>query len=321
MTKEFLPLGITILDINTPLTVPYTLKVPSSPLRFTKFLVNSFIDDNHDEQLMQVFFNGGNVRNVILDDDPNFSPITLSCEFLYYIPDYLLIGHSTPLTNQNADSIIDTENPPPNFNNWSHFFRTINPNSASFTITPYIADQLNHTYDLDTFIFFRCVESTQPENQTQQREIHIKIIQQNNVYLNPDTRNWVTDNWNFLGTEPFVYVCHPKRKIILSYKFDVSKFLASMQNRRMKNFLDKGLPIRVSNVYLNKLDRSGVKWALLHGLQMKLVKERNEEKLCLWASKIQELHRFFNREGLMQLETYYRWRNRYLELQIFFGLY
>ncbi|CAO2818615.1 unnamed protein product [Amaranthus hypochondriacus] len=317
MEKEFLWLGSTIFDIHTPLTQPLALTVPLSPQHFTRFLVNSFIDDDN-----QVFFNGGNLRNAILYADPRFFAITLSCEFLYSIPDYLLIGHSTPLTNQNADSIIQTENPPPNFNNWSHFFRTVNPNSASLTITPYIAAQLNHTYDLDTFIFFRRVESTEPENKTQQREIHIQIIQQKTVYLNPDTQTWVTDNCNVLGTEYFEYVTYPKRKIIFSYnhKDYVSKFLASIQNWKIKNLLYKGFPIRVSNVYLKKMGRSGVyKWVLLYGLQMKFVKERDEKKLCLWASKIQELHHFFDSEGLLKLETKYRWTYGHLELQIFFN--
>ncbi|CAO2818616.1 unnamed protein product [Amaranthus hypochondriacus] len=176
--------------------------------------------------------------------------------------------------------------------------------------------QLNLTLEIDTDLYFRWVEPTESENQTQKTELHIRIIQERFPKLIPnydDLQTWYSFGFNILPIQKKIVYTGRPLMIIFRYCDDdvLDKFLDSFPEGRMKDRINKGLAIRVPNVYCSKNDSR--EWTVLKGAQIKISTE-DPKTLSLLAIGVFELDISMRRGRT--IKTSYRWRDGYLEFRI-----
>ena len=307
------------------------LYIPLWPEKFQEFVVNKCFDDH---QLYDALFNGGQGKiNAIyeytsnkhlgVDEDDydydditiQYSPIKLSFNFCYIIDEYLFDFHETKIpscmfhtgeptrfiTHENAHILMNDvhTNTPNGFDFWIELLEHSTPYHASFIIGPYNGFDSELTNEIDTDFYFRWVEPTESENQTQERELHIRVIQERFPCLIPeydkDPRNQTKiqcyamkvigpyldpREWIFLGYNVVPSGLPKNAAIIFSYRGDyLSEFLDTFPRGRMKKRINGGLAIRVPNVYCKRNNLA--EWTVLKGVQIKMLKKAGPETLNL----------------------------------------
>ncbi|CAO2818622.1 unnamed protein product [Amaranthus hypochondriacus] len=354
-------LGPLLAEINDYQPTPlYLYFNPMNP----DILKECFFDD----QLYNALFNGGQGKlNAIyeytsnkhlgVDEDDydndvvtiQYSPINLSFQFCYKLDNdgcyldepFLYMFHTGEptrfMTHENAHLLMNDTNLPNKFSNWLDFLEKSTPCYASLIIGPFNGGfKSKLTSEIDTDLYFRWVEKTEPENQTQERELHIRVIQERFPFLKPvydeedelevsmrDAAISIINRsqdplaWIFLGYNTVPNGLFPRQVAIpFAYTGDyLREFLNSFPNGRMKERINGGLAIRVPNVYCKR--NNSTEWTVLTGVQIKMLLDHEPKTLILMAPQISECDFYMLPE--LQIETCYRWRNGYLEFRIEFA--
>lgn len=292
-------------------SIPFLYNIPLDPQMFTDFVAFACF---RNQQPVNIFFNGGhgrinaiyeNTSNIHLgvdEDDYDNHPITIQYSpiNLSFNSYYTVVANETPLTIRTNFPINHSTN---------------RPVSSNLLIGLSNGGQFNLTPEIDTDLYYRWVEPTESENQTQQKELHIRIIQERFPFLMPDyddLQTWNNFGFNILPIqEKIVYTGRPS--IIFRYCEDdvLDKFLDSFPDGRMKDRINEGLAIRVPNVYCSKNDSR--EWKVLKGAQIKISTE-DPKTLSLLAIEVLELD--INLRRGRTIKTRYRWRDGYLEFRI-----